>query len=348
MATSGGKAWEPPPAHLIDWQGKDWTPEDGKAGRKAAHPNARFTVAAAQCPVDRRRLGRPERRSDRCIPLRWPTFDHGAARYRGAQLGRGRLHGGDDGLRNHGRGGRRTGRAPARPVRDAAVLRLQHGRSLRSLDHAGPRTAGRRARTLPRIFTVNWFRTDADGKFVWPGFGENMRVLQWIIDRIDGRADGAEHVFGVTPRYEDLKWNGLEFPRDRYEQITAIDAADWRKEIASHAELFDKLKPHLPGELEQTRASMARRVAGLKPLLGGAPDGPLWRPVVHLPGDVLQLRRLAGADILPVCPGPPASGRGRLRSPSWASSTTSRRCSSTSAPSGWRGPSVSAAAFVVR
>jgi len=115
--------------------------------------------------------------------------------------------------------------------------------------------------TLPRIFTVNWFRTDANGKFVWPGFGENMRVLQWIVDRVEGRAGGAEHVFGVTPRYEDLKWNGLEFSRDRYEQITAVDASDLRKELASHAELFSKLHPHLPAELEQARASFERRLA---------------------------------------------------------------------------------------
>ncbi len=114
---------------------------------------------------------------------------------------------------------------------------------------------------LPKIFTVNWFRTDADGKFVWPGFGENMRVLKWIVDRVDGRIGGEEHVFGITPRYDDLQWSGLSFPRERYELITAIDAADWRQEIALHSELFSKLQPHLPRELEVTRAAFEEKFA---------------------------------------------------------------------------------------
>jgi phosphoenolpyruvate carboxykinase (GTP) len=118
-----------------------------------------------------------------------------------------------------------------------------------------------RGSTLPKIFTVNWFRTDENGKFVWPGFGENMRVLQWIIDRVDGRAGGDEHVFGITPRYDDLQWSGLPFPRERYQQITAIDAGDWRKELTLHAELFSKLRPNLPEELEQTRASYEQRLS---------------------------------------------------------------------------------------
>jgi phosphoenolpyruvate carboxykinase (GTP) len=118
-----------------------------------------------------------------------------------------------------------------------------------------------RGAQLPKIFTVNWFRTGTDGKFVWPGFGENMRVLKWIVGRVDGGVGGEEHLFGITPRYDDLQWTGLAFPRESYERITSIDAADWRRELASHSELFGKLRPHLPGELEQTRTALEQKLA---------------------------------------------------------------------------------------
>jgi phosphoenolpyruvate carboxykinase (GTP) len=115
--------------------------------------------------------------------------------------------------------------------------------------------------TLPKIFTVNWFRTDENGKFVWPGFGENMRVLKWIVDRVEGHAGGAEHLFGVSPRYEDLQWTGLEFPRAQYERITAVNLDDWRKEVALHGELFAKLESRLPRELQQTRLALEQQLA---------------------------------------------------------------------------------------
>ena len=115
--------------------------------------------------------------------------------------------------------------------------------------------------TLPKIFTVNWFRTDENGKFVWPGFGENMRVLEWIVERVEGRASGADHLFGISPRYEDLQWTGLEFPRAQYERITAVNLEDWRKEIALHSELFARLEPRLPRELRETRSALEQRLA---------------------------------------------------------------------------------------
>ena len=113
---------------------------------------------------------------------------------------------------------------------------------------------------VPRIFCVNWFRTDAQGRFVWPGYGENMRVLEWIVARLAGRAGGAEHVFGVSPRYEDMRWDGLALDRAAFVQVTAVDAGEWRKELASHRELFDRLRDRLPEALERTRLALAARL----------------------------------------------------------------------------------------
>jgi phosphoenolpyruvate carboxykinase (GTP) len=114
---------------------------------------------------------------------------------------------------------------------------------------------------LPAIFCVNWFRTDERGQFVWPGFGENMRVLQWMIGRIEGQAGATEHVFGHSPRYDDLSWNGLEFSREDFEKITAIDASQWKREFELHSELFDLLAQGLPEQLTRTQASLEQRLA---------------------------------------------------------------------------------------
>jgi phosphoenolpyruvate carboxykinase (GTP) len=114
---------------------------------------------------------------------------------------------------------------------------------------------------LPKIYTTNWFRKGEDGKFVWPGYGENMRVLKWMIDRVEGKGQGKDGVMGITPSYEDLNWSGLDFSAQQFSQVTHIDHAAWRKELELHAELFQQLRHHLPKELEETKGAIERRLA---------------------------------------------------------------------------------------
>ena len=189
------------PAHLIDWQGKDWTPEIAKADRRQGRaPQLPLHRGRHQQPGARPGLGRPRRRADRRLHLRRPPLHHRAAGDRSPQLDGRRLHGRHHGLRDHRRHRRPGGRGAPRPVRHAALLRLQHERLLPALAQHGRKAGQPRAPTCPRSSRTNWFRKGDDGKFVWPGYGENMRVLKWMIDRIEGKAQGDDTLLRREPR----------------------------------------------------------------------------------------------------------------------------------------------------
>jgi phosphoenolpyruvate carboxykinase (GTP) len=114
---------------------------------------------------------------------------------------------------------------------------------------------------LPSFYTTNWFRKGEDGKFVWPGYGENMRVLKWMIDRIEGTVKGEEHVFGVSPAYDEVNWTGLNFSIDQFNTATNIDKAAWRKEMELHSALFEQLAHNLPQELVLIKSQIEKRLA---------------------------------------------------------------------------------------
>ena len=239
------------PAHLTDWKGQSWTPDKGTP---AAHPNSRFTAPLTVCPTLDPAWDDPEGvpisamifggRLSRTFPLvfQGKDWEHGV--YLAATMG---------------------SEATAAAVGQAAIRRDP----MAMLPFCGYNMGeywnhwleiGKKLKNAPPIFRVNWFRKDGNGKFIWPGFGENMRVLKWVVDRARGRVDGVESPFGTMPRYEDINWTGLDYDPKTFYELMSVDREEGKIEIEDQKKHFDKFGSRLPKELESQRQQQSKRL----------------------------------------------------------------------------------------
>ena len=252
LTDDGGVWWEgmdgDPPAHAIDWKGNDWTPD---MDHPAAHPNARFTAPAGQCPTIDPHWEDPEGvpisaflfggRLSKTFPLVYESRDWNHGVFMAATMG---------------------SEATAAAIGQAAIRRDPFamlpfiGYNMADYWAHWLKMGQRTDIKLPKIFRTNWFRKSAEGKFLWPGFGQNMRVLKWIVERVKGRAEAVDSPFGLMPRYEDITWAGLDFDRKKYEGITAINKEGAMAEAKEIRQYFDKFGNRLPAELEKQRQAL--------------------------------------------------------------------------------------------